>query len=561
MSNKEVASIFKLLAGLMELHNENPFKSKSYANAAFIIGRLPGNVMEMGEVELEKAQGIGKSIAAKIVELKNTNTMEALEELLAKTPEGIVEMMQIKGLGGKKVAVIWNELGIESIGELLYACYENRLVKLKGFGDKTQESIIKTIEYYQSNIGKFHFATIDKLSQLIVESLQKILKTNYVSLCSDVRRKCNIIESVDLVVGITKQEFEGKFNAIDFLHDWNFTNENSCTAITTDNVPVKICFAEKENFIVKVFELTGNVDHVQYVKSKFIDWPAQVNNEQEIYLQAGLNFIPAEMRDLPISDVPFNSYDSNSLIELTDIKGVVHNHSTWSDGRNTLEEMALACINAGYSYLVISDHSKTAVYAGGLSIEQVLAQHQQIDELNKKFAPFKILKSIESDILNDGSLDYSDEILKQFDLVIASVHQNLRMDFDRATNRLLKAIENPHTTILGHMTGRLLLSRPGYPVDHKKIIDACAANQIIIEINANPYRLDIDFIWIPYAMQKDVFISINPDAHSVEGIHDIYYGVCSARKGGLLKEYTWNTFTLPQVEEYLTKRKQQKGIL
>jgi len=229
-----------------------------------------------------------------------------------------------------------------------------------------------------------------------------------------------------------------------------------------------------------------------------------------------------------------------TLIEETDIKGVVHTHSTYSDGLNTLKEMAEYTKAQGFEYLVMSDHSKSAFYANGLQPERVLMQMEEIDALNQQLAPFRIFKGIESDILNDGSLDYPEDILSKFEVIIASVHSNLRMDEAKATQRIIKAVENPHTRILGHPTGRLLLSRQGYPLDHQKVIDACAANGVVIELNASPYRLDLDWSWIPYALEKGVMISINPDAHSKQGIHDIHFGVLSARKGALSAEYCLN---------------------
>jgi DNA polymerase (family 10) len=248
------------------------------------------------------------------------------------------------------------------------------------------------------------------------------------------------------------------------------------------------------------------------------------------------------------------------LIQPGDVKAIIHSHSNWSDGLNTIEEMANECIRKGYEYLVISDHSKTAAYANGLSELRIREQHRYIDELNKKLAPFKIFKSIESDILNDGSLDYANEVLQTFDLVIASVHSNLKMTEDKAMARLMSAISNPYTTILGHPTGRLLLSRKGYPLDHKRIIDICAEKGVVIEINAHPRRLDLDWQWIEYAMEKNVLLSIDPDAHVLEGFNDIKYGVLAAQKGGLTKEQNLSSFSLQQFEEFLEKTRSKKGI-
>jgi Histidinol phosphatase and related hydrolases of the PHP family len=281
-------------------------------------------------------------------------------------------------------------------------------------------------------------------------------------------------------------------------------------------------------------------------------------SEAEIFEKAGLPYIPPYLREKDSIIQYTKNKGVPTIIREEDIKGIIHNHSTWSDGINTIEEMAAELIRNNFEYLVISDHSKTAAYANGLSEERILQQHEQIDELNKKFAPFKIFKSIESDILNDGSLDYADEILSKFDLVIASVHSNLYMSEEKAMQRLLKAIENPYTTILGHPTGRLLLSRNGYPIDHKKIIDACAANHVAIEINANPHRLDLDWQWIDYAMEKGVLLSIDPDAHSISGFSDIKYGVLAAQKGGLTAEYNLSSFSLEAFEAYLQRIKSLK---
>jgi DNA polymerase (family 10) len=243
------------------------------------------------------------------------------------------------------------------------------------------------------------------------------------------------------------------------------------------------------------------------------------------------------------------------LISHKDIKGIIHSHSTWSDGEHTLQQMAMAAKEQGFEYLVISDHSRSAFYANGLSIERIQAQHAEIDELNKQLAPFRIFKSIEADILNDGSLDYPDEILATFDLVIASIHSNLKMSEEKAMARLMKAIENPYTTILGHMTGRLLLSRNGYPVNHQQIIDACATHNVVIEINAHPRRLDIDWEWIPYALGKNVLLSIDPDAHSTDGFHDIYYGTLAARKGGLTAAHNLSSYSAAELEAFISNKK------
>jgi DNA polymerase (family 10) len=317
-------------------------------------------------------------------------------------------------------------------------------------------------------------------------------------------------------------------------------------------LPVSYFVCPAEEFGYYTFQLTGAEEHLE--KSGFRDLGSKnQKDEQEIYSQLHLQYTEPELRE-GLKEVDLAKENKiPRLIELEDLKGILHNHSTYSDGVHTLKEMADHCKNMGYSYFGICDHSKTAVYAQGLSVEKVIAQQQEIDQLNASYHGFRILKGIESDILNDGELDYPIDILKTFDFIVASIHSNFKMSEEQATKRLIKAIENPFTSILGHPTGRLLLARPGYPIDHKKVIDACAANKVHVELNAHPYRLDIDWRWINYCLEKNVMISINPDAHHKEGFNDMYYGVCAARKGMLTKEMCLNALPLEELMEAFNK--------
>jgi DNA polymerase (family X) len=535
MTTEEIADALKLTAQLMELHEENPFKVKSIANAAFKLDKTDIELEGKSLKELEEIEGIGKSIAGKIHELQTTQSLKELSAMLEKTPLGVIEMLRIKGIGPKKVGQLWRELEIESTGELLYACTENRLVTLKGFGAKTQEAVKKQIEFFQSNVGKFHYASVEKFANDLVQELKKQYGTDLVSLTGAMRRRSEIIDVIEILVGTDKSES-------------NSETEN------IRNVKVRLIFCAPDEFYVKLFETTGTEEHFSKFQISEFKFEKQ-KSEIEIFDSLGMQFIEPELRE------GFNEVDLAkenkipALVEMTDLKGILHNHSTWSDGLNTLKEMAVYCKEMGYEYLGMCDHSQSAFYANGLKADRVLEQQKEIDQLNIELAPFRIFKGIESDILNDGSLDYPEEILKTFDFIVASVHSNLKMAEEKATARLLKAIENPYTTILGHPTGRLLLSRPGYPIDHKKIIDACAANKVIIELNAHPYRLDIDWRWIQYCMEKGVKISINPDAHATAGYHDMYFGVCAARKGMLTKEMCFNTMSLTEMDLYFKMKK------
>lgn len=538
MNNKEIAAHFGLLADLMELHNENPFKIKSYAFAARHLKNIDPPLCDLSAEELEAIEGIGNAIAAKIVQLCQTGKLELLQKYLSATPPGVVELLQLKGIGPKKIAQLWKELGIESLGELEYACQENRLITLKGFGNKTQDNILQQILFIRQNANKFLWANVEEMALDIQAELTEAYPDMLHSTCGSFRRKEIIVERIEFLIGgATEKE------------------QHTITEKYKD-YPVTFYFCNKQDFYLRLLELSSAEGHFGFLSYK-IDAKKYYTSELDIYKSAGFPFIPPELRDNQLEWKLTEEKQWDQLLDITDIKGIVHTHTTYSDGTNTLEELATYCKVQGYEYLVVSDHSKSAFYANGMTEEAIARQQEEIGRLNKKLAPFRIFKSVESDILSNGELDYSDDILASFDLVIASVHSGLKMTEEKAMQRLMKAIENPYTTILGHPTGRLLLSREGYPVDHRKIIDACAANGVCIELNANPYRLDIDYQWIAYCQEKGVYVSVNPDAHHIHGIHDIRYGVYAARKGGLLKSGTLNALSLTDFEKYLNKRQKR----
>ncbi|GAA4795922.1 helix-hairpin-helix domain-containing protein [Olivibacter ginsenosidimutans] len=562
MENKTIARKFKLLAQLMELHGENPFKTKAMANASFKLDKLPFHIVDKSEKELSNEQGIGKSTAAKVWELIQTGCMEDLEKLISKTPEGVLEMLTIKGLGPKKIHSIWHTLNIETLGELYYACNENRLVEAKGFGLKTQEEIKKAIEFNMANQGFVHYAQAEKICLPIYQYLRSALpQDEQLAFTGDFRRKTEIVNTVTLLSTATKEILLSLVEAHEELIAFN-QYENSIQAVHISGLAIYLISSTADTFFHDLVYTTGNEAHVQGLERLFNGTIPYAESEEAIYQSAGLPYIEPELRE-GIDEL--ERAQTNTLPQLLtydDIKGSLHNHSTWSDGVHRLEEMAVFCKDTLHlSYLGICDHSGTAVYAKGLKSDRVLQQWQEIDLLNQKLAPFKIFKGIESDILGDGSLDYSEDILQGFDFVVASIHSNLKMDEEKATARLIKAIENPYTTILGHPTGRLLLSRSGYPIHFEKIIDACAANQVAIEINANPLRLDLDWRWHRYAMDKGVLLSVNPDAHRVEGFRDMYYGTLVARKGGVTPDQCLNCFDLEKITHYFETRKKAHSAI
>ncbi|MFK7809200.1 MAG: PHP domain-containing protein [Saprospiraceae bacterium] len=531
MTNKEIAAYFNNLAKLMELYGENPFRIKSYQNVYIQLRKLGDPLADMSATEMEALKGIGKGASSKITEILSTGKLAALEELKAKTPLGIQDMLRLKGFGPKKIKQLWKELGIESLGELWYACNENRLVELKGFGSKTQADLKKKVEYLQQTKGQHHYASILPKAKALLALIDKKIKPKRIELVGEMGRYCPIVSQVEVL--LVADDLSALFET-----DLELTsNEGAIYKTNFEEVKVCIYTCGLDEFGSKQFRYTSTKPFLESFLAAAKEKEFQgLATEEEVFAKAKLPYIIPEWRDEPeVIQLAQHDKLTNDLIEEKDIKGVVHAHTTYSDGINTLEEMVNYAQTAGYEYFTVTDHSKAAFYANGLKPDRVLEQFAAIDALNAKMENFTIFKGIESDILNDGSLDYEEDLLQQFDIIIASVHTNLKMEETKATKRLITAIENPYTTMLGHPTGRLLLSRQGYPIDHRKIIDACAANQVSIELNANPYRLDLDYNWIPYALDKGILISINPDAHSTTGIHDIEYGVLAARKGRLTK--------------------------
>ncbi|MFT7381652.1 MAG: DNA polymerase (family 10) [Roseivirga sp.] len=563
MDNNTILKQLKLLAALMELHDENSFKIRGYQNAIFNLDKTDVELGGLSLDALEKIDGIGKSIAKTISEINSVGISSILQEYLNTTPEGIVELLDIKGIGPKKIKVLWKELGIESGHELKEAANAGLVAKLKGFGDKTQQTIINALEFKEANANKLHYAEAEKLVVEIIAQLKEIQPEMLCEATGEIRRKMEVIELIDILIGL--DDIDELEEALDESEDFDQVLELSGPITWRGHfkqfrIPVQFSYCDKKAFVTEQFLRTGNALHInEIVKDnlslKDLVKQGNFSNETEIYRAANFAFIAPEMREGTFEIEAVKNGALPNLVEMKDLKGILHNHSTYSDGRHSLEQMAVHCKNLGYEYLGICDHSKSAFYANGLKEDRLIQQHAEIDELNKKLAPFKIFKGIESDILYDGNLDYDDQVLDSFDFIVASVHSILNMKIEKATQRLLTAIENPYTTILGHPTGRLLLRREGYPIDHKAVIDHCAKYNVVIEINANPWRLDLDWRWVHYAIEQGVKLSINPDAHKMEGYDDMYYGLLAGRKGGLSAAMTFNALNAQEIGEYFTERK------
>ncbi len=555
--NYFIADQFSLLSKLMDIHGDNSFRARSYGAAAFNIEKLPEQLTNIPPEKISSLKGIGDSTAKKIIEILETGNLLALQDIISKTPPGVIEMLNIKGLGPKKISTIWKEMGIESIGELLYACNENRLLLFKGFGAKTQQNVQESIEFYLQNQGSFLYAEVEALFPTVKGYLDKCFGEKSVFVTGAFRRQLLTIDELEFVVVQPKEKVKQAFQTT-FPPELLEETADSIFYKLKNGLKLKL-YTGNTNVTKRLFITSASTTFIDHFLKRFPDADFS-GDEAAIFSNAGIPYIPAYLRETAEIITSAAKAPLSDTIKETDIKGIIHSHSNWSDGTNTVEEMAKACIARGYEYLVISDHSKAAAYAGGLSEEKIKEQHRYIDELNNQLTPFKIFRSIECDILGDGNMDYTNNVLSTFDLVIASVHSNLKMTEEKAMMRVVRAIENPYTTILGHPTGRLLLSRSGYPIDHKKIIDVCAANLVVLELNAHPRRLDIDWQWISYALEKGVLISVDPDAHNVEGFDDCRYGILAAQKGGLTKERNLSSYSLKEFEQFLANRKLSKGI-
>ncbi|MDB5235257.1 MAG: polymerase [Hymenobacter sp.] len=571
MDNRALTRAFKLAAQLMELHDENPFKIRAIEGTAAALDALSFPVSEIERSGLPDRTGLSKTAAAKVAELLDTGTFPELKHLLEITPPGVVELLNIKGIGPKKIRSLWRELGIESAEQLREAAESDQVSKLKGFGKKTQDSILESLEFAGQSKGKLLYPQAEQLAEDLSQYLRKTLKTEQVAVAGELRRRLETVEMVRVIAATDKPtKAHELLNTMEGLTaDLRRSGPFAWRGTATESgVQVEVLLTTTEAFATEVFlnsaadehldeALPGVQGHGGGAPSTLRQWARreQFQQEEALYEKAGLQFIVPELRE-GLGEIPLAADKKlPQLLEDADLRGSLHNHSTYSDGNHSLREMATWLRDHNYEYLGICDHSQAAHYANGLGVERVRQQHLEIDKLNAELAPFRIFKGIESDILSDGSLDYAPDVLASFDFIVASVHSNLKMDERKATDRLLRAIENPYTTMLGHPTGRLLLRRQGYPIDYKAVIDACAKHQVVIEINANPWRLDLDWRWVRYALDQGVMLSINPDAHHTNGYEDMRYGVLMGRKGHLTKQMTLNAMTVDEIAAYFEKRK------
>jgi len=573
MTQKSIPKILEDIAMLLEIKGENPFKTRAYYNAAKTLSGIPNLEELIQEKKLREIKGIGEALSQKIEEYSTTGSMTYYKELTQELPESLLELMQIPNLGPKKIKVLYDELGVSNIGELEYACKENRLIHLAGFGEKTQEKVLKGIEFFKRHTGEFLFGHIYAEAEGIKHRLLTSISPEWVEICGSIRRRKEIIRDIDILVAPENREkITSFFMSMPEVDEVLVTGDTKTSVRMKSGIEADLRVVSKEEFPYALMYFTGSKEHNVRLRgiAKKKGWKLNeyglfdgdnrvvCTNEEEIYRALGLPYIPPELRE------DFGEIESAEqgtlpqLIEFTDIRGTFHVHTDFSDGVDSLEKIVEGAHKVGFSYLGISDHSKSAYYAGGLKHDAILKQWEMIDRINEKKSAVHIFKGIESDILPDGSLDYDDSILEGFDFVIASIHSHFSMKKDDMEKRILRALENPYTTILGHPTGRLLLSREGYQVDMMNIIDGAVENHVILELNASPYRLDIDWRFLKYAKERGAVISINPDAHDVSGLGDVFYGVNIARKGWQESKDVLNTKSVNDIKETFKKIRNAK---
>ncbi len=577
MNREEMAETLEKIALLLELKGENPFKVRAYRQGAEIVLSMEEDVVELAKNdELKGVKGIGEALRDKLGEMANTGGLEFYENLKSEFPETIFSLFDVQGLGPKKIKALYDSLGVDSVDKLRVACEVGKVAELPGFGAKTQVKILEAIAVNEKFADRFTLGSIGALVEGILETLKLHPEVSRVAVAGSYRRAKETVGDLDFLVA-TK---EGALVCEDFTTLPQVDAVIAC-GDTKASVRLKngmfcdLRAVKNSEFPFALQYFTGSKEHNVALRSLALKkgWSLneyglnpvdetiarpEVEEEKDIYKALGLQYIEPELRENRGEIEAAAENKIPRLVELMNLRGTFHNHTTESDGKDTLEGMVEEAMDLGLQYLGISDHSKSSAYAGGLNEERLLKQVETIRALEKTLGGFRIFAGSEVDILMDGSLDFSDDILEQLDFTVASVHNFGKLDEETMTQRLCRAMENEHVTMLGHVTGRLLLKRDGYPVDHARIIDCAAATRTIIELNCSPMRMDLDWRWWKRARDKGVLCSINPDAHSRARLHHIGVGVRLARKGWLRREDIFNTRSLEEVEAFLKMPKAER---
>ncbi len=556
MDNKEIVEALQEMTTLMELNGENAFRIRSYTHAARQIDLLRESASDLSaRGELESVRGIGARMARNIATLIETGKLPGIDDLRSALPEGLQEMIEVPGLGAKRVRSIYEALGIADVDALAKACESGEIEKLSGFGEKTAQNILRGVSFLQRHRGRFLSHTARSEAEALRDYLSEQPGVMRLSIAGSVRRCMETSKDVDLVASAK----DGDALAEAFVHYPGVTEvtgrgKTKVSVVLASGMRADLRIVEDVAYPFALHHFTGSKEHNTAMRQRAKDRGLKLNeyglfkgdknvvcrDEKALFAALGLRDIPPELREGQGEIERAAQGPLPELVTQSDLKGALHVHTTYSDGRHSVEDMARAAKALGYTYIGICDHSKAAAYANGLDENRVRSQWDEIDRVDNSVAGIRVLKGIEVDILSDGQLDFEDAFLAEFDLVVASVHSKFSMTEKEATERLIRAVQNPHVDILGHPSGRLLLSREGYPLNMKAVIDAAAESRTAIEINANPARLEMDWRFLPYAREKRVQIPINTDAHSTDGLKDMGFGLGVARKGGLTADDVLN---------------------
>ncbi len=571
MNKKEVAKILKEIGIILELKGENPFKIRAYFNGARIIETLDQDLEALvTNGEISKIRGIGQALSEKITTMVQTGSLSYYEDLKSSIPGGLFDILKLPGLGAKKVKAIYDELGITSVGELEYACRENRLRDLPGFGQKSQDKIFDSIEMQKKYNKRFLYPLAEAAAEAVLTYLKGNQQLKRLEIAGSLRRKMETVKDIDIIGSCDADDRESVmqyFTAYEETIKIVSQGTTKSAIILSTGITAEIRLVNDDEFPFLLQYNTGSKEHNTYLRLLAKDAgfklneyglfeggkPVSCQDETEIYQKLGLGYIQPELRENFGEIEAAREGTLPVLYNGEPFHGLFHVHSTDSDGANTIEQISDACKSMGLSYVGICDHSKSAFYANGLTEERVEEQQKEIDLLNEQDPDFTIFKGIEVDILQDGSLDYGDNVLASFDFVIASVHSSFKLSEEMMTRRICRALANRHVTMLGHPTGRLLLAREGYALDMEKVIKIAGAEEKIIEINSSPYRLDLDWRWGKLAQKMGIKTALNPDAHSIEGLKDYRYGIGIAQKGWFRREDVLNSYTREEIRDYFNK--------
>ncbi len=569
MDKKQAAAALKRMAVLLELTGANPFKVNAYARGARALEAAEGVLGEMIDQGLDRIKGIGAGLKRDIEELAATGDLRELEELTATVPPGLLEVLRLPGLGPKKVKVLWEDLGVTTLGELEYACLENRLIDLKGFGLKTQDKVLSGIQDLKRYQGRFLLGDVLPAARELRDELARGLDPAPVLLAGDLRRWTKTVTEADLLaIGVSPEKLAAALKKSALVTEILVPEDHHVRAETQGGWPVRVFVTAPDRLAADQVLRTGSAQHVaaldRLAKGKKMKLGPgglvkngkvlALKDEAGLYEKLGLALIPPELREDQGEIEAAAAGRLPEPVTADQVKGTFHLHTVRSDGVVTLAQYLAAGIERGWEYLGIADHSQSAFYAGGLTEDELIEQAAEIQALNDSQDQVRLLWGIESDIKPDGSLDYPDEILGRFDFVVASVHSSFGQSRKDMTARLVKAVSHPATRILGHLTGRLLLARKGYDFDLEAILAALAEHDVALELNANPHRLDADEDTLRRAVELGIKIAVNPDAHYLEGLDDMAYGLALARRGWVPPELVLNTWPLDEVSAWLARR-------